>query len=90
VFYQLGMTEISEFVCLEHKGYARDKAVRWWSERSTDPVPVSIDDALHSIYRSGIREPKKVVLEPDGKYLRVVRVLELEHRKPMQPEEVPF
>ncbi|MGF1580280.1 MAG: DEAD/DEAH box helicase family protein [Gemmataceae bacterium] len=36
----------SEFLCFEHKGYARQKAVAWWKARSPDPVP---DTAAHAV-----------------------------------------
>lgn len=40
VDYRLGLSHWqSEFVCLEHTGYARQKACAWWKRRSPDPVP---------------------------------------------------
>lgn len=78
VTYACGLTEVSEFICLEHKGFARQKAERWWHSRSNEPVPATIDTALSVISKSGIKEPKRLMLETDGKYLRVERAMELE------------
>ena len=40
VDYRVGWHEYkSEWVCFEHKGFARQKAVAWWRRRSPDPVP---------------------------------------------------
>ena len=40
VEYQIGYNQWhSEFICVEHSGFARAKAVAWWRARSTDPVP---------------------------------------------------
>ena len=49
VTYYCGLRAMSEYVCLEHQGYARGKAVNWWRVRCEDPAPVvprSVDDAL--------------------------------------------
>jgi DNA repair protein RadD len=39
----------SEWVCFEHSGYARQRAVAWWKQRSRDPVPETTDEALARI-----------------------------------------
>lgn len=47
VDYKTGWHEYkSEWVCFEHKGYARQKAVAWWKRRSPDPVPDTIEQAV--------------------------------------------
>lgn len=49
VDYYCGLRIISEYVCLEHAGYARSKAIAWWGRRCSDlfgPVPDSVDDAI--------------------------------------------
>lgn len=47
VDYEVGFHDTrSEWVCLEHSGYARQKAEAWWRMRSCLPVPDSVDDAV--------------------------------------------
>jgi DNA repair protein RadD len=47
VDYKVGWNEYkSEWVCFEHAGYARQKAVAWWKRRSADPVPDMAHDAV--------------------------------------------
>ncbi len=47
VDYQVGWHEYkSEWVCFEHTGYARQKAVAWWKQRSHEPVPESAEEAV--------------------------------------------
>ncbi|GIV04144.1 MAG: hypothetical protein KatS3mg082_2756 [Nitrospiraceae bacterium] len=47
VDYKVGWHEYkSEWICLEHDGYARQKAVAWWKRRSREPVPDSADEAV--------------------------------------------
>jgi len=47
VDYQVGFqNRISEWVCVEHTGYARQKAEAWWAERSDEPCPVKAEQAV--------------------------------------------
>jgi DNA repair protein RadD len=47
VDYKIGWHEYkSEWVCFEHSGFARQKAVAWWKRRSPDPVPDSAERAV--------------------------------------------
>jgi len=39
-------TFFSEWVCFEHTGFARNKAEKWWRERSNEPLPESAEDAV--------------------------------------------
>ena len=36
----------SEWVCLEHEGFARQKAASWWKKRSREPVPTTAAEAV--------------------------------------------
>lgn len=48
VDYYCGLKRISEYVLLEHDGFARTKAFRWWSARRgyRITVPATVDEAL--------------------------------------------
>ncbi|WP_168565127.1 DEAD/DEAH box helicase [Crateriforma spongiae] len=35
----------SEFICIEHSGFARRKAEQWWQKRCLDPCPTDADEA---------------------------------------------
>lgn len=55
VDYRVGWHEYkSEWICLEHDGYARQKAVAWWRQRSPDPVPDSVERAIEIIEGGGL------------------------------------
>ena len=46
VNYNIGFEVfVSEWICLEHKGYPRQKAERWWGRRGKMPVPLNVEDA---------------------------------------------
>ncbi len=47
VDYRIGWHEYkSEWVCFEHAGFARQKAIAWWKRRSPDAVPDSAERAV--------------------------------------------
>jgi DNA repair protein RadD len=47
VDYKVGWHQYkSEWVCFEHSGFARQKAIAWWKRRSPDPVPESAERAV--------------------------------------------
>lgn len=65
---------VSEYVCIEHEGYARLKAERWWAAFFTCPCPQTIDEAL-TLYDGGhMRAVKSVTVVRDGKYRKVKSV----------------
>ncbi|MCY3008121.1 MAG: DEAD/DEAH box helicase family protein [Planctomycetota bacterium] len=55
VDYRVGWHDYkSEWVCFEHDGYARQKAIAWWRKRSPDPVPDSVERAIEIIDGGGL------------------------------------
>jgi len=57
VTYRLGLTYcVSEFICFEHTGYARQRAEQWWRARSPEPIPTTAAEALEIIREVGISE----------------------------------
>lgn len=76
VDYSTGLMDISEWVCLEHGGYAGEKARHWWARRFGEPVPQTVDEALDAIYAANGdmigREPKSILVGREGKYRRVL------------------
>ncbi len=48
VDYKIGWHQWkSEWVCLEHDGFARQKAEAWWKKRSREPVPTTAAEAVN-------------------------------------------
>lgn len=57
VDYQIGWNRFqSEWVCLEHSGYARQKAGAWWSQRSPDPIPDTAERAVEIAQAGGVAD----------------------------------
>lgn len=75
----------SEFICLEHEGFAKHKARDWWKLRyQMDYVPATIEEALE--LSSQLKPVEAIWTVQDGKYKRVVRA----ELKEFSEEEVPF
>jgi DNA repair protein RadD len=65
---------VSEWVCFEHDGYARQKAVGWWKRRSPDPVPDSAERAVELAEAGALRSTHKITVRSVAgeKYDRIV------------------
>lgn len=87
VDYKVGYYDYkSEWVCFEHSGFARQKAIAWWKRRSPDPVPDTAERAVE-LAQEGALAPtlsisvRSVAGEP---YERIV-----DHELGPVPETVP-
>lgn len=70
VTYWAGLISYREWVCLEHGGPAGMRAIRWWRERSSGPVPVTVDEALEQA--AELKVPRELAISFKGKYPEVV------------------
>ena len=70
VTYQCGLACHSEWVCLEHTGFPREKAVGWWRRRTEGlPTPATVDEALQQLQR--LRRPTAIQVRPVGQYTEI-------------------
>ena len=61
VEYCIGWNKyISEWVCFEHTGYARNKAEAWWRARSNDPVPSTAQEAVDLAEAGSLASPQAI------------------------------
>ena len=72
---------ISEYICLQHSGYARVKAGLWWQARSAIECPNDVREAIDLFRRGACRNPIRITTEKDGKYFRIKSV-EFDSEKP--------
>jgi DNA repair protein RadD len=70
VSYHCGLLRHHEWVCLEHEGYPRQRAVSWWHQRAQNGhVPATVEEALA---RTGeLRQPIQIAVRPNGRFLEV-------------------
>ncbi|MDZ4852135.1 MAG: DEAD/DEAH box helicase family protein [Pirellulaceae bacterium] len=99
VEYRIGWKHYkSEWVCLEHDGYARQKAVAWWKQRSPDPIPDSIERAVEIAEGGGLADTTSITVRAVAgeEYERIINyelgplpepVVEFDD---YNPDEVPF
>lgn len=75
VTYHCGLRQFHEWVCLEHAGMARAKALRWWQARAAagESVPRSVDEAMP--LTAALRRPSVIVVDETDKFPSVI-----EHR----------
>ena len=59
----------SEWVCIEHHGYARQKAQLWWERRTCYPFPRTVTDALE--ITGGLRRPSAITIVKNGKFQEI-------------------
>lgn len=63
VNYRIGWhTYKTEWVCFEHKGYARERAEEWWQRRSSLPVPDTAAEAVCIAQDGGVAEPLSITV----------------------------
>jgi DNA repair protein RadD len=75
VDYRLGLDHWqSEWICVEHTGYARHKAEQWWRQRSPDPVPDTADRAVEIAEGGGLCWTEKITVRSIAgeKYDRII------------------
>lgn len=72
VTYHCSIEKVNEWVCLEHTGYANQKAQKWWLERSPGGyIPQTVNEALRQAHL--LKRPSKIkVRRTKGKYLEVM------------------
>jgi len=72
VTYHCGIQSFSKWICLQHRGYARDLAAQFWRVLSGGtPVPATVDEALQRQDELAIVTHIRVI--PDGeRFWRIV------------------
>ena len=65
----------SEWVCFDHTGYASQKAVAWWLQRSLDNTyPNSVARAIEVVMGERpdyLRKPRRIATRKNGKFTEV-------------------
>jgi DNA repair protein RadD len=74
-YYDNMIRVASEWVCLGHDGFARKKAERWWTQRTTiDAIPSNAEQALEWLEYSDavLRRPASIIVTKRDKYPQIV------------------
>ncbi len=60
---------LDEWICLEHTGFARQKATQWWNQRGMRPIPSTIQEALERV--DELRVPEAIHAGMEGRFWRI-------------------
>lgn len=66
VTYWCGLLTFREWVCLEHTGMARAKAVTWWGKRHAGMCPRTVAEAMKHI--ESLKKPTRILVSEANKY----------------------
>ena len=77
VSYQCGMRSFSEYIAIDHSGYARHNARNWvkfrWPQRTDIAPPNTLTGLL--FHSRELLQPKKIEVDDSGKYAKIVDVV---------------
>lgn len=76
VDYRIGLDRWqSEWVCIEHEGFARQKAQAWWRARSRNGFPTSVRNAVAIADAGGLAVPANITVRTVAgeKFDRIVK-----------------
>jgi DNA repair protein RadD len=78
---------VTEWVCIEHPGFAGGKARRWWRARSNAEYPATAAEAADLGTRGALAWPTQITTRKDGRWYRIMRA-ELEEKPAEWLDEV--
>jgi len=64
----MNVRQVSEWICFEHRGYPRERAMMWASRRGVSPAPRTVSDALECDFA----EPSAITVRLGGRYPEIV------------------
>ena len=70
VDYFSGLVRFSEYICLEHDGYAGGKARAWWYWRTETPNPRTVAFAMKEI--SDLKKPNRILVSNKSKFPEII------------------
>jgi len=73
VSYYSNLKIFSEYICIEHEGYAKNKANIWWKLRADSRSPDTILSAMYLI--DSLRKPSHIKVWTNKKYPEIVEVI---------------
>ena len=72
----------SEWICVEHEGFAAAKASTWWARHVGTKMPSTVAEAVERLKAGEMRRVVSIETKPDGDYTRVVRLVQEAGRQP--------
>lgn len=72
VTYHCGLRQFHEWICVEHAGHARAKALRWWQTRApSEPCPRTVEEAMARVH--GLPWPSSITVDETEKFPEITK-----------------
>jgi len=85
--------QISEWVCIEHSGFAGSKADAWWHQRTNEALPDTVDEAVDLARRGVLLSANQITTTRQGRWWRITDTVFDERVEPVsltEQSDVPF
>jgi len=71
VEYRCGLATFREWICFNHKGFPRDKAIKWWRSRMSKPgiLPENTNQAI--ALSDQLMKPLEIKVQKNGQYTEI-------------------
>jgi DNA repair protein RadD len=69
ITYRCGLIAHREWICLEHDGYANQRAMEWWRKSAGTTPPETVGEALTRQHE--IRIPSEIRVSADGRFFKI-------------------
>lgn len=79
------MTVTKEYICLMHEGFAKTKALKWWSERGGESIPEGADLMSIISLAQNLKVPSHITVKQEGKYERITHYKDLSLKNKKSP-----
>lgn len=73
IYWVDGLAPFKEWICPQHSGFARERFVDWWDEKTSCPIPSDVATAKRYIDAGALSTPKKIKVtrKPADKFPRI-------------------
>lgn len=75
VSYICGLAVFNEWVCIEHRGYAQEKAWHWWTERVDNFMPTTTAEAVKILKERPPAMPTRLKVKVGGKFPEISKCI---------------
>ncbi len=71
VTYSNGFFAYSEWICFEHTGFPREKAIKWWARRAQGiAMPATVEQAMQ--HTASLLQPGAIQIRQSGQYTEII------------------
>jgi len=73
-------TYTCEYICLQHSGFAYQKAMKWWNERDGGAINgATVEQICKEKYPDELKTPQSITVRKEGKWGRIIKYNNLQY-----------